>query len=89
MLYSCVEKYNKRGKFITVHSISDKGWVVIPADLRKKYNLKAGSEVRIVDYGGVLAIIPAMQDPIKQAAKLLKSEKNLTDVLLEEHRHER
>jgi AbrB family looped-hinge helix DNA binding protein len=74
---------------MTVHSISDKGWVVIPADLRKKYNLKSGSEVRIVDYGGVLAIIPAMQDPIKQAAKLLKSEKNLTDVLLEEHRHER
>ena len=74
---------------MTVHSISDKGWVVIPADLRKKYNLKPGSEVRIVDYGGVLAIIPAMQDPIKQAAKLLKSEKNLTDILLEEHRHER
>lgn len=73
---------------MTVHSISDKGWVVIPADLRKKYNLKPGSEVRIVDYGGVLAIIPAMQDPIKQAAKLLKSEKNLTDALLEEHRHE-
>jgi AbrB family looped-hinge helix DNA binding protein len=74
---------------MTVHSISDKGWVVIPADLRKKYNLKPGSEVRIVDYGGVLAIIPAMQDPIKQAANLLKSEKNLTDALLEEHRHER
>jgi AbrB family looped-hinge helix DNA binding protein len=73
---------------MTVHSISDKGWVVIPADLRKKYNLKPGSEVRIVDYGGVLAIIPAMQDPIKQAANLLKSEKNLTDALLEEHRHE-
>ncbi|OGO31907.1 MAG: hypothetical protein A2136_08895 [Chloroflexi bacterium RBG_16_54_11] len=74
---------------MTVHTISDKGWVVIPAELRKKYDLNPGTEVRIVDYGGVLAIIPAMQDPIRQAAGLLKTNKNLTDILLEEHRHER
>ena len=74
---------------MTVHTISDKGWVVIPAELRKKYDLNPGTEVRIVDYGGVLAIIPAMQEPIRQAAGLLKTNKNLTDILLEEHRHER
>ena len=74
---------------MSVHSISDKGWVVIPSEMRKKYNLKPGSKVHIVDYGGVLAIIPAMQDPVEQAAKLMKSKKKLTDILLEEHRHER
>ncbi len=74
---------------MTVHTISDKGWVVIPAELRKKYDLNPGTEILIVDYGGVLAIIPAMQDPIRQAAGLLKTNKNLTDILLEEHRHER
>jgi AbrB family looped-hinge helix DNA binding protein len=73
---------------MTIHSISEKGWVVIPAELRKKYNLKPGSEVRVIDYGGVLAIIPAMQDPARQAAGLLNTGKNLTDILLEEHRHE-
>jgi len=73
---------------MTIHIISEKGWVVIPAELRKKYNLKPGSEVRVIDYGGVLAIIPAMQDPARQAAGLLNTGKNLTDILLEEHRHE-
>jgi AbrB family looped-hinge helix DNA binding protein len=74
---------------MTTHSISNKGWIVIPAELRKKYDLKPGSQVRIVDYGGVLAIIPAMANPIQQAAGMIKTEKTLTDILLEEHRRER
>jgi AbrB family looped-hinge helix DNA binding protein len=74
---------------MTVHTVSEKGWVVIPADLRKKYGLQPGAEVRIVDYGGVLAIIPAMENPVKNAAGMLKTEKHLTQYLLEEHRRER
>ena len=31
--------------------VSGKGWIVIPAELRKKYNLRAGTEVVVVDYG--------------------------------------
>jgi AbrB family looped-hinge helix DNA binding protein len=74
---------------MSVHSVSSKGWVVIPANLRKKYALLPGTEVRIVDYGGVLAIVPAMKDPLNQAAGILKSEKILTKKLMEEHRNER
>jgi AbrB family looped-hinge helix DNA binding protein len=39
-------------------TVSEKGWVVIPAELRKKYNLHPGAEVAVVDYGGVLALVP-------------------------------
>jgi len=74
---------------MTILSVSTKGWVVIPAELRKKYGLKPGTEVRIVDYGGVLAIVPALGEPVKQAAGMLKTEKRLTEALLEEHRRER
>lgn len=74
---------------MTIHSVSNKGWVVIPAELRRKYGLKPGAEVRIVDYGGVLAIIPAMREPVRQAAGMLKTGKIITDALLEEHRSER
>ena len=42
---------------MTLHTISEKGWIVIPADLRRKYQLKPGDTVHIVDYGGVLSII--------------------------------
>lgn len=70
---------------MTIHSVSHKGWVVIPAELRKKYGLKPGAEVRIVDYGGVLAIVPALSAPVEQAAGMVKTRKPLTDALLDEH----
>jgi AbrB family looped-hinge helix DNA binding protein len=73
---------------MTVRLISSKGWVVIPAELRRKYGLDPGSEVHFVDYGGVLAVIPALEDPIKQAAGMLKTEKRLTQILLAEHQNE-
>ncbi len=79
-------------------TISGKGWVVIPAELRKKYNLTPGKGVQIVDYGGVLAIIPALEDSIHQASGMLATKeegektggkkRSLVDILLEEHRQE-
>lgn len=72
---------------MTALTISEKGWIVIPANLRRKYNLKPGSQVRIVDYGGVLSLVPALQDPIEQTAGMLAG-KPLTETLLAEHRAE-
>ena len=68
--------------------ISQKGWVVIPAELRKKYHLTPGSQVMVVDYGGVLSIIPARRDPIQQGRGLLKTLPSLTEDLLKEHAQE-
>ena len=69
--------------------ISEKGWVVIPAELRKKYQLTPGTEVVIVDYGGVLSIIPAKKDPIKQGRGLLKGIPSLKTELRKERAKER
>ena len=70
-------------------TISNKGWVVIPAELRKKYNLLPGTEVVIVDYGGVLSIIPALQNPIKQGRGMLKGLPSLSRDLQKERAAER
>ncbi|MEW6401803.1 MAG: AbrB/MazE/SpoVT family DNA-binding domain-containing protein [Chloroflexota bacterium] len=69
--------------------ISKKGWVVIPAELRKKYNLVPGTKVVIVDYGGVLSIIPAKKDPVKEGYGMLKGGPSLTQALLKERAAER
>ncbi|MBI4585846.1 MAG: AbrB/MazE/SpoVT family DNA-binding domain-containing protein [Planctomycetes bacterium] len=69
-------------------TVSDKGWVVIPAGLRKKYNLKPGTAVQVVDYGGVLVLVPELADPVQQAAGMLKGGKSLTRALLAEHKAE-
>jgi AbrB family looped-hinge helix DNA binding protein len=65
--------------------ISGKGWVVIPAELRKKYNLAPGSRVRLVDYGGVLTLVPALSKPVEQAAGMARGKASMTDALLAEH----
>lgn len=69
--------------------VSEKGWVVIPAELRRKYKLEPGTEVQVVDYGGVLALVPRLADPVRQAAGMLRGRKSLTHALLSEHRAER
>jgi AbrB family looped-hinge helix DNA binding protein len=70
-------------------TVSAKGWVVIPAGLRKKHDLHPGKEVQVVDYGGVLALVPKLDDPVHQAAGMLKGRKSLRRALLAEHREER
>ncbi len=62
-------------------TISNKGSVVIPAEYRKKYNLHAGVKVVIVDYGGVLAIVLAVKDPIKQGYGFLKGNSSMAQDL--------
>jgi AbrB family looped-hinge helix DNA binding protein len=67
--------------------MSKKGWVVIPAEYRRRYGLKPGDTVRIVDYGGVLALVPSMKDPIRESDGMLGGS-SLTEALLAERTRE-
>ena len=69
-------------------TVSSKGWVVIPAEFRKKYRLQPGAKVRMIDYGGVLAVVPELGDPVAQGYGMLKGTGSLTKALLREHRRE-
>jgi AbrB family looped-hinge helix DNA binding protein len=69
--------------------LSQKGWVVIPASIRAKYGLKPGANLQVVDYGGVLAIVPARKDPLRDGAGMLKGGSSLTRALLKERSQER
>jgi AbrB family looped-hinge helix DNA binding protein len=68
--------------------LSQKGWVVIPAELRKKYGLKPGMRLQFVDYGGMLALIPEVANVVEATAGMLKGGGSLTEALLAEHRRE-
>jgi len=65
--------------------VSNKGWIVIPAELRRRYQLSPGSEVQVVDYGGILAIVPIRKNPDSghQPACLRGDGRLLTQALLE------
>lgn len=68
--------------------LSQKGWVVIPAAMREKYGLKPGAHLQVVDYGGVLAIVPAFKDAVKEGAGMLKGDGSLTRAVVEEHKRD-
>lgn len=70
-------------------TVSEKGWVVIPVELRRKYKLHPGTAVSVVDYGGVLALVPALARPTRQAAGMLRGARSLTRTLIAERRRER
>ena len=44
-------------------TVSQKGWVVIPAELRRRYGWKPGTRVNVVDYGGVISLQPVLKNP--------------------------
>lgn len=65
--------------------ISPTGDVTIPPELRTRYGLEAGDEVRFVDYGGQFALVPAFRDPIHQGEGMFDDGGgSLVEALLEE-----
>ena len=69
--------------------ISQKGWIVIPAEFRRKYGLKSGDHVDVIDYGGVLVITPTPENPVEIARGFFSGGKSLTKALLEDRAEER
>ena len=73
---------------MSIAKVSSKGWVVIPSELRKKYRLSSGQYVKVVDYGGVLSLIPLLGDPIKEGMGILEQGASLTKALVKARREE-
>ena len=69
-------------------TLSGKGWVVIPRELREQYGLKKGDRVHVIDYGGVLSIVPVSTDPIKKAAGMLRGNTSLVKALMKSRRED-
>jgi AbrB family looped-hinge helix DNA binding protein len=69
-------------------TLSEKGWVVIPQELRERYGLKKGDKVHIIDYGGVISIVPASEDPVRGSLGILKGETSLLKELAKSRRED-
>jgi AbrB family looped-hinge helix DNA binding protein len=68
--------------------LSEKGWVVIPLELRERYGLKKGDRVHVIDYGGVISIVPASEAPIKNSIGILKGKTSLVKALVKSRRQD-
>lgn len=73
---------------MTIVTVSAKGWVVIPGEIRRRYGLKRGDKVHLIDYGGVISIVPAAKDPVAAGFGMFEGGPSLTKGLLEDRRRE-
>lgn len=63
-----------------------KGQIVIPAEMRKKYHIEPGTEMQIMEYGGIIYLILPVADPVKAAQGSLPSKPSLAHTLLRERK---
>lgn len=59
--------------------VNQKGMITIPVDLRRKYQLKEGSEITIVDLESNLIIIPIYKDFKEVQAMLSTRDQIMTE----------
>ena len=52
--------------------VSPKGYILIPKKLRKRYGVKPGSKVQLMEDAGRLIVKPVPEDPIEAACGFLK-----------------
>ena len=65
-----------------------KGQVVIPAAVRKKYDIHPGSKLHIFEYGNLIYLVPPSKDAIKDAMGCLPQSPSLSEELLKERRRD-
>ncbi|HUO77835.1 MAG TPA: AbrB/MazE/SpoVT family DNA-binding domain-containing protein [Thermodesulfovibrionales bacterium] len=69
----------------TVKTLS-KGQVVIPAAIRKRHHIEPGTEMQIMEYGGIIYLIPPVKDPVRAACGILPARPSLAGHLLKERK---
>jgi AbrB family looped-hinge helix DNA binding protein len=74
---------------MTISRATVKGQVIIPAPLRKKFNIKKGTRIAIVEgEGNVILIKPLPDDPIEASRGVLKGKTSMIKALLNDRREE-
>ncbi|MBE3572966.1 MAG: AbrB/MazE/SpoVT family DNA-binding domain-containing protein [Moorella humiferrea] len=68
-----------------VVTISSKGQLIIPADIRKKYAIKQGDKFEVQVDEGKLVLVPLKEKPFVRLYGALKGETSLVRSLLAEH----
>jgi len=74
---------------MTISKATSKGQVIIPAELRKKFNIIKGTRISIEEgQGRVILLRPLPDDPISASRGMLKGKTSLTRALLKDRREE-
>lgn len=64
-----------------------KGQIVIPAELRRKHGIKAGTKITFIDTDDAIIIKPVTEESIKRMRGVLRG-KGVLEALLDERRQD-
>lgn len=65
---------------------SSKGQIVIPAKLRRKYQIDRGSKINVLDGDGEIILRPVLQDAVQQARGMFRGGVSSLQELMKERR---
>jgi len=71
---------------VAVVSISSRGHILIPGEIRKKLHIVPGKKILLRVEGDRLVLVPLPDDPVEQFCGVFKSGPSLTKALLKERR---
>ena len=63
--------------------VTVKGQIVIPAELPRKYGIKAGTKINVIDTGEAILLKPVNEESLKRLQRMLKG-KGVLKTMLEE-----
>ena len=66
--------------------VLSKGQIVIPARIRKKFEIKPGSMIQVFEYDNLIYLVPPSKDAIRAAMGCLPERPSLPDELLTERK---
>ena len=66
--------------------VLSKGQIVIPAGIRKKFEIKPGSMIQVFEYDNLIYLVPPSTDALRAAMGCLPDRPSLSDELLTERK---
>ncbi|MFZ2197115.1 MAG: AbrB/MazE/SpoVT family DNA-binding domain-containing protein [Thermodesulfovibrionales bacterium] len=73
---------------MTIVTTTEKGQVVIPADIRKRHHIAKGTKLAIFEKGNEIIIRPLLREPVKDARGFFKEGKSALQALMTDRKEE-
>lgn len=73
---------------MAISTVSSKGSIVIPLEIRRKFKIESGMKVNVISYNNTIRIVPIPKDPIKSLRGSLKFNKSALEMKREMRKEE-
>jgi AbrB family looped-hinge helix DNA binding protein len=73
---------------MTIITATEKGQVVIPADIRKKHHIKKGTKLAVFEKDDEIILKLLFKDPVKEARGFFKGGKSALEALMADRKEE-